>query len=182
VDVHEPAELAYYEDMNEYLADGVVELTIANVLAELEQGHEVLLTWFDRRSDTGLFAYPLRGIDQFESIYHLFATAPVCPRDKRVTHLTALVTDAQSTKHLFVIPSLDQEMLSDLMTLPGITDASNFGSAEVILYNPEERFRHPKERVSYLEGCREQLASSGLSLHTGSLWDTCEEGGDRHEA
>ena len=54
VDVHELAKPAFYEDMNEYLADGVVELTIASVLAELRQGHEVLLTWFDRRSDTGV--------------------------------------------------------------------------------------------------------------------------------
>ena len=169
VDVHELAKPAYYEDMNEYLADGVVELTIATVLAELRNGHEVLLLWFDRRSDTGVFAYPLRGADEFENIYHLFATAPLCAPDKKVTSLTAMVSDIQSIKQMFVVSTMDGPMLTDLSGLPGVSDAGSFGSAEVVLYNPEERFRYPRDRANYLEGCREQLAASGLSLTAGSF-------------
>ncbi len=175
-DVHELARPTFYDDMNEYLADGVVELTIAMVLAELRQGHEVLLLWFDRRSDTGVFAYPLRGIDEFETIYHLFATAPLCESDGTgkvtdcdVTALTAMVSHLQSIKQLFVIPSLDTAMLNGLISLPSVTDAGNAGSTEVVLYSPEERFKYPLERSSYLEGCREQLASHGISLTAGSF-------------
>ncbi len=168
-DVHELARPAHYDDMNEYLADGVVELTVAMVLAELRQGHEVLLLWFDRRSDTGVFAYPLHGADEFENIYHLFATAPLCAPDLKVTSLTAMVSDIQSAKQLFAISTLDTVMLTDLSALPGISDAGSFGSAEVVLYNPEERFKYPRERRAYLEGCREQLAANGLSLTAGSF-------------
>jgi hypothetical protein len=174
--------------MNEYLADGVVELTIASVLAELRKGHEVLLLWFDRRSDTGVFAYPLRGVDQFENIYHLFATAPLCSPDKKVTSLTAMLSDIQSAKQMFVVSTMDTAMVTDLSGLPGVSDAGSFGSAEVVLYNPEERFRYPRERALYLEGCREQLATSGLSLTacgppvTRPTPTTPTEGGDTHEA
>ncbi len=192
-DVHELAMPAYYEDMNEYLADGVVELSIAMVLAELRQGHEVLLLWFDRRSETGIFAYPLRGIDEFEHIYHLFATAPLCEPDREdgtssqdITTLTALTAHLQSIKQLFVIPSLDSPMLTALTSLPGLSDAGNAGGAEVVLYSPEERFKYPRERSSYLEGCREQLAAHGVSLTAGSFNltrpATAAEGGDRREA
>jgi hypothetical protein len=164
LNVHELATPALYEDMNEYLADGVVELTIASVLDELHRGHEVLLLWFDRRSDTGFFAYPLRGADEFERIYHLFGTAPLCAPEQSVTRLTAMVGDTENAKRLFVIPSLDQDTMSSLTDLPGLSDALGFGSAEVLLYNPEERYRYPKERGSYLESCREQLAVNGMSL------------------
>lgn len=182
VNVHELANPVFYEDMNEYLADGVVELTIASVLAELRRGHEVMLLWFDRRSDTGVFAYSLRGVDQFENIYHLFATAPLCAPDKKVTTLTAMLSDIQSAKQMFVVSTMDTPMIADLSSLPGVSDAGSFGSAEVVLYNPEERFLHPKERALYLEGCREQLAASGLSLTAGGFNVTRPEGGQSHEA
>ena len=182
VDVHELATPLYYEDMNEYLADGVVELTIASVLAELRKGHEVLLIWFDRRSDTGVFADPLRGVDQFENIYHLFATAPLCAPDKKVTTLTAMISDIQSAKQLFVVSTMDTPMITDLCGLPGVSDAGSFGSAEVVLYNPEERFRYPRDRALYLEGCREQLAANGLSLIAGGFNVTRPEGGQPNEA
>lgn len=162
--VHELAVPAFYEDMNEYLADGVVELTIANVLAELNQGHETLLIWFDRRSDAGVFAFSLRGADEFERIFNLFGTAPLCDSSKSVASLTAMVGDTESAKQLFVVSAMDQDMLSSLSNLPGVSDAVGFGSAEVLLYNPEERFRYAHERSLYLEGCREQLAASGLDL------------------
>jgi hypothetical protein len=178
VDVHALAQPVFYEDMNEYLADGVVELTIASVLAELRRGHEVLLLWFDRRSDTGVFGYPLRGIDEFENIYHLFATAPLCAPDKKVTSLTAMVSDIQSAKQMFVVSSMDTATVTDLSNLPGVSDAGSFGSAEVALYNPEERFRYPRERALYLEGCREQLSQSGLSL---TVHASHPEGGKPHE-
>ncbi|MBQ3506929.1 MAG: DUF58 domain-containing protein [Clostridia bacterium] len=182
VDVHELAKSVFYEDMNEYLADGVVELTIATVLAELRRGHEVLLLWFDRRSDTGVFAYSLRGADEFETIYHLFATAPLCAPDQKVTSLTAMISDIQSAKQMFVVSTMDAAMLTDLCGLPGVSDAGSFGSAEVVLYNPEERFRYPRDRAGYLEGCREQLAASGLSLTAGAFNVTQSEGGNIHEA
>ena len=182
IDVHELAANAYYEDMNEYLADGVVELTIATVLAELRQGHEVTLLWFDRRSDTGVFVYALRGVDEFENIYHLFATAPLCAPACKVTSLTAMINDIQSAKQMFVLAAMDAPMLTDLGAMPGVSDAGSFGSAEVVLYNPSERFRYPRDRELYLEACREQLAAGGLALTVANVLAPQPEGGSQHEA
>ncbi len=180
-DVHRLSQPGYYDDMNEYLADGVVELTVASVLAELRQGHQVTLIWFDHRAELGLYAYTLRGVDEFETIYHQFATAPLCRADQRVCNLTAVVSDIQSAKQLFVTSTMDQTILSELTALPGVSDAGSFGSAEVILYNPEERFLYPAERHAYLEGCREMLLSNGLSLRTSGMIAVKREEVDAHE-
>ncbi len=194
VNVHELSNPAFYEDMNEYLADGVVELTIAMVLSELRQGHEVMLLWFDRRAESGICAYALRSIDEFESIYHLFATAPLCDLSRKgvvadydVTALTAMTSQLQSVKQLFVVPTMDTTMLSGLSSLPGVADAGNAGSTEVVLYTPEERFKYPAERAAYIESCRAQLSGHGISLTAGSFnisppAPESAKGGTSHEA
>ncbi len=194
INVHELSDPTYYEDMNEYLADGVVELSIAMVLSELRQGHEVMLLWFDRRAESGICAYSLRSIDEFESIYHLFATAPLCDLSRKgvvadydVTALTAMTSQLQSVKQLFVVPTMDTAMLTGLTSLPGVADAGNAGSTEVVLYTPEERFKHPAERTAYIENCREQLSGHGISLTAGSFnisppVSTAAKGGASHEA
>jgi len=76
---------------------------------------------------------------------------------------------------------MDQTMLSELTALPGVSDAGSFGSAEVILYNPEERFLYPTERASYLEGCREMLLANGLSLRTSGMIAVKREEVEAHE-
>ncbi len=194
VNVHELSEPAYYEDMNEYLADGVVELTIALVLSELRQGHEVMLLWFDRRAESGICSYSLRSMEEFETIYHLFATAPLCDLSRKgvvadydVTALTAMTAQLQSVKQLFVVPTMDAAMLTGLSSLAGVADTGNAGSTEVVLYTPEERFKYPAERIAYIEGCREQLAGHGISLTAGSfnispVAPIAAEGGASHEA
>ena len=182
VDVHKLSQPEYYDDMNEYLADGVVELTIAHVLAELGQGHEVTLVWYDRRSPSGIFAYALKGVEAFDQIYNLFATAPVAPANLQVTNLTAVVSEIQNAKQLFVVSAMDSEMLSRMLALQSIADANAFGSAEVMLYNPEERFAHPMERFSYLDGCRSQLSGVGVTLRVSGMIAVHQEDADASEA
>ena len=179
-DVHRLLTDEHYEDMNEYVADGVVELTVAHVLAELQAGNDVLLVWFDRRADGGIFAYPVRDASEFERVWRTFATAPLCTPDRRVTELAALTADSPSAKQLFVTGSLDTEMMESLSRVSGVTDGAGFDSAEVILYNPEERFLHVKARASYLDGCREQLRENGfaLSVYRSSDIARMAKGGD----
>ena len=45
-DVHRLLTDEYYEDMNEYVADGVVELTVAHVLAELQAENDCMLNFW----------------------------------------------------------------------------------------------------------------------------------------
>ena len=166
-DVAELARDSYYDDMNEYCADGVVELAVASVLKELRAGSECTLLWFDRRSDTGVYCFTLRGRADFDAIFRLFSTAPLCPPTDSLTRLSGMLSNASDIKQLYITSNITPEAVRELCTMPALVDGSSTGSAELILYNPEERFAHPAERKLYIEGCREQLMSKGLKLTEG---------------
>ena len=159
----------YYEDMNEYLADGVVELTVAVLLEEFRNGKIVNLMWFDRRSEAGAYCVTLYGKEDFELIFREFATAPLCAPEDTVARLCAMAAETQSTKQIFVTGAIDRASVSALCSIPGMTEGATFGSSQVMLYNPEERFANRAQRLRYIEGCRGQLAENGLVLVEGRL-------------
>lgn len=163
VDVDELAEDMFYDDMNEFCADGIVELGVAVVLRELRDGNECMLFWFDRRSDTGFFCVALRGLEDFNTVYRLFATAPLCAVHQSVEKLAHMVSDIQDVKQLYITSAIDPDSVRRFGELPGVADGGS-GAAEIILYNPEERFAHRSERRLYIEGCRAQLHSRGMKL------------------
>ena len=186
-DVQALASPDFYADMNEYLADGTVELTIAVVLSELNRGHEVQLVWFDRRSESGMYAFRLRGTDEFERIYSLFGTAPLCRADQSVPLLASMIQETGSMRQLFVLPAMDEATLTALCCLPGIADIGGADGVEALLYEPAERFRYPAARTRFLENCRQQLGAAGVSLvvcgtvpeqNATDAVRQCEKGGD----
>ena len=166
---HLLAKDVYYEDMNEYLADGVVELTVAVLLEEFRNGKIVNLMWFDRRSEAGAYCVTLHGKEDFELIFREFATAPLCAPEDTVARLCAMAAETQSTKQIFVTGAIDRASVSALCSIPGMTEGATFGSSQVMLYNPEERFANRAQRLRYIEGCRGQLAENGLVLVEGRL-------------
>ena len=170
-DINELASDEMYEDMNEFCADGVVELTVASVLRELRSGHTVKLLWFDNRSEIGAFSFELRASADFDMIFKLFATAPLAPAEKTVAKLSAMAGETDDAKYLFILPTIDDATVATLCTMPCCSDTSSYGDNEVIVYDASVRFAHTEERQAYIEGCRGQLASSGLKLTSGSLDD-----------
>lgn len=171
IDVAELVNDAAYEDMNEYCADGVVELAISVVLREIRAGREVNLMWFDTRSDIGAFAFDLRTPEDFDLIFRLFATAPLAAKEKNVSRLYAMVSDTQDAKQMFVIPTVDDDTVASLCMLPCASDGAAFGGTEVVAYAADERYAHPALRTQYIEGCRAQLSDHGLKLIDGKLDD-----------
>lgn len=162
------ADDVYYEDMNEFCADGVVELTIAAVLRELHSGSAVRLLWFDSRATLGAFAYEFHSVEDFELLFDLFATAPVVRggNARPVTDLAAMLRDPGESRSIYVVPALDDNTVAALC---GVNGASNGeASVEVMLYDPAERYADEDEHRRYIEGCRVQLAESGaaLSIHS----------------
>ncbi len=164
----------YYEDMNEYLADGVVELTVATLLEEFRNGKIVNLIWFDKRSEAGAYCMTLHGKEDFELIFREFATAPLCPPENSVARLCAMANETQSTKQIFVTGAVDRASISALCSIPGMIEGASFGSSQVMLYNPEERFANKALRKRYIESCRAQLAENGLVLVEGRLPEQSE--------
>lgn len=170
IDVHRLAREEYYTDMNEYCADGVVEMTIAIVLRELRAGNHCLLVWFDPRAELGAFGFELDEEADFETIYHLFATAPLCaPEGHELVRLREMLSDTQGVKQVFVSASLDEAAISSLCHVPGLRGGGEFGAAELVYYDPTHRFAHPEERRVYLEGCRHMLAESGIDAVDGQV-------------
>jgi hypothetical protein len=165
----------FYEDMNEFCADGVIELTIAAVMRELQNRNEVVLVWYDRRSESGICAYTFRSLSELELVYTFFATAPLAASDKLVVKLSALAGDRSDAKQIFVTSAIDKEAVAAFSETP-ISVAGSSASAEIILYSPDERFRYPRERRAYIEGCAETLSTRGLRLSVKSLADVGKGG------
>lgn len=154
-----------HEDINELCADGVVEITCAAVLRELREGNSCCLVWFDSRAVEGAFGYIFETAEDFEAVFKRFATAPLAQSSEFVTRLTTMVSDTQGVKQIFVTSAVDPEAIEafcDMSTRS--VDQLNFGSTEIMLYEPEDKFAFPKERRLYIENCREELSENGLKL------------------
>jgi hypothetical protein len=169
VDPHELALPEYYDDMNEYCADGVVELAVSTVLRELRAGNRCMLMWFDARAEMGAFGFELSCEADFDAIFRLFATAPLCPPlDHGVGKLRSMLGDTQGIKQVFVSATLDDASLSALCALPGMSGGAEFGSSELVYYNPEWRFANVVHRRTYLEECRQMLGKNGILMVDGT--------------
>ena len=160
--VHRLRTASCYEDMNEYCADGIIELTVAAALRELRNGSEVVLMWYDARTRSGISAYPLRAPSELEAILPIFGTAPLTDETHFVGDLCRLAGDVSGMKQIFVTSAIDAEAVAAFSALPNIADGTS--TNEILLYSPDERFLYPEERDVYLAGCREALQRSGFAL------------------
>lgn len=149
-----------YEDMNEFAADGVVEMTVAAVLRELHRGNRVVLLWHDDRTERGFYAESLSTPEDFELIWKTFTTAPLCAPTDFVTRLSSVFREVQSVKQIFVTAYLDSVVLAELCAVPGVGDVQ--GSAELLFYNPKKRYAYPEERRRYLDMCAARLFEAGM--------------------
>lgn len=154
-----------YEDINELCADGVVEIACAAVLRELREGNTCCLVWFDSRAVEGAFGYIFETLEDFEGTFKRFATAPLAKRSEFVTRLTTMVSDTQGLKQIFVTSAIDPEAIEAFCEMSKRSvDTLNFGSTEIMFYEPEGKFAFPSERRLYIENCREELSENGLKL------------------
>jgi hypothetical protein len=154
----------YYEDMNEYCADGVIELTVSAVLRELRSGNKCYLVWFDSRVEGGVVAFDLTNENDFDSIFRLFATAPLCRPEQKVSRLRTMVSDTQSIKQIFVIPAPDEQTVTEFSDMTDLTDGGTQGAVELLCYEPLERFAYAEQRRKFVENCRQLLHANGILL------------------
>ena len=150
-----------YEDMNEYCADGAVELTIAVILRELRSGRDVCLMWYDDRSEIGAFCYDMHSIEDFDVVFKLFASAPTVHSSRKISRLAASVGDGTDSKVMVVLPVLDDEIVDYVSEIPRLT--------EIIAYSAEERYLYPELRRAFIDQCREDFGARGIKLIDGKL-------------
>lgn len=160
---------AFYEDMNEYCADGVCELTVAAVMKELRKGNECSLLWFDSRSEGGACGYTMQSLNDFSLVFKLFATSPLCTGENSLRKLSSMVKDTQNIKLLFVTSAIDPASVAEYSRMAELIDGISSGSAELIIYDPVERYLDSNEHKLYLESCRHELLNRGFKLTVGKL-------------
>jgi len=155
----------YAPDMDEFCADGVVELAIAAVLNELRGGHQVTLIWTDKRQDNGIAAVELTCPEDFDAIFPVFATTPPCSEKENVTTLLPLIHESLNVTIRIATSNLDPLSLNKYAAIPGLYGGAGTGCvAEILLFNPEDRYEDIKIRREYVEMCRIRLAQEGVDL------------------
>ncbi len=155
----------YAPDMDEFCADGVVEMAIAATLNELRNGNNVTLIWNDARSDTGIVAVELTCPEDFDSIYSVFSTAPAAPENTSISDLLLLIGESLNVTIRICTSNIDPLSLNNYSAIPGLFGGAGTGCvAEVLLFNPEDRYEDVKIRREYVEMCRLRLAQDGVDL------------------
>ncbi|MGN1346832.1 MAG: DUF58 domain-containing protein [Eubacteriales bacterium] len=155
----------YAPDMDEFCADGVVEMAIAAVLNELRSGHTVTLIWNDARADSGIAAVELTCPEDFDSVYPVFATAPAAPENTSISDLLLLIGESLNVTIRICTSNLDPLSLNRYSAIPGLFGGAGTGCvAELLVFNPEDRYEDVKIRREYVEMCRLRLAQDGVDL------------------
>ena len=155
----------YAFDMDEFCADGVVEMSIGAVLNELRNGNHVTLIWTDRRQTGGVAAVELTCPEDFDVVYPVFATTPPCSDKESVTDLLPLINESLNVTIRICTSNLDPLSLNRYSSIPGLFGGAGTGCVtEILLFNPEERYEDIKIRREYVEMCRIRLAQDGVDL------------------
>lgn len=166
----------YYTDMNEYVADGIIELSISAVNMELRAGNSVTLAWFDKRSESGIYAFNLSSPDDFDSIFRLFSSAPISFNGEKVVKLSSIINDTQAIRQIYVTGAVNSDIVSSFFgggfsqeSESSSSSSSSSTATELILYNPQHRFKNIKDRREYIDSCKSYLAQYGVLLSEGLL-------------
>lgn len=152
-------------DMDEFCADGVVEMSIGAVLNELRNGNNVTLIWADKRQTGGIAAVELTCPEDFDAVYPVFATTPPCSEKENITSLLPLISESLNVTIRICTSNLDPLSLNRYSSIPGLFGGAGTGCVtEILLFNPEERYEDVRIRREYVEMCRIRLAQDGVDL------------------
>ena len=162
---YEPDETRFLPDINEYTTDGIVEGALALTLRALRQGGQtVTLVWYDSRGVEGRLAYRLVSEEDYESIFRLFSTAPICETPYTVADLTCLLEDNfEGSSFVFVTGGLTDRLSAALcaMELPQGTHC------DLYTFDPYEQIL-PSAKSEYLDTAdtyRAELLRHGITVH-----------------
>ncbi len=155
----------YAADMDEYCTDGVAEMAIAVVENELRQGNTVTLVWTDSRMDDGIACAVLTCVEDFTALYETFATTPACPEHQILERMLPFITESLNVTIRICTSHLDPVSLGQYGAIPSLFGGAGSGClAEVLLFNPEERYENVALRREYVAMSRIQLAKDGVDL------------------
>jgi len=157
----------YEDDVNEYTVDGVVEAAIAIVNNCLQRANaSITLVWFDERGVGEVCSAHLTGMHDFDSIYHLFATAPVTRTTRSLAELTGsmLSGEAGNISLVYVTGCADKSFAS---SLSGVASLGAAGT-EAYIYSPAEKIKpeYKQEFFDEMEFCVNELGKNGVMVRS----------------
>lgn len=159
----EPGDPRYFDDIGEFVADGLIEtaIALARYTLERERG-AVTLVWFDRRSESGVFGIHLSSVADFDEIFRTFATAPISDAPATLAYLASLVIGGDQAAYRFVVGMPDAALASELsgVNLPGT------GNVELYTYLPLEKIKDEARAQSFdaLEAAQSEIARLGIRI------------------
>lgn len=158
----------YEDDINEFAADGVIEIAIAAAMREVKLGNACKLIWYDSRIANGTQICYIESPEDLERGFKTFATAELCPVTNAMTKLVALISETQGVTVLFVTPLLDSELIDGMAEASALfNNVSSSGAVELYYFNPGARIIDAKEKIrhkEYAESCKLQLISTAVRV------------------
>ncbi len=161
---YDRADDRFLPEINEYVADGIIEGALALASKALRQGGQtVTIVWYDSRAQGGRCAFRLYSEADLEQIFRLFATAPITETPYTAADLARLMEDNfEGSAFLFVVGGLTDEASASIsaMELPAGV------SRQVYTFEPYEQIV-PSARAAYLDGAeayRSELLRHGITV------------------
>jgi len=145
------ADWSFEDDVNEYLADGVVETAAALCDCALRSGHRLEILWYDERAVGGVHRFAMEDLSQGDRFFSPLSTARLVGADRDVTALTRLIEEDQGVSYLFVTGRLDRAVAKGVARMTALA-----GGDSVALYyvSPESRIVHPEQLERYRDEIR----------------------------
>lgn len=153
----------FADEMPEYCADGVAEITVAAAAKELRCGNLCTVIWFGR---DGVESLELCDSADFDELCRRFASTPVVAKENRIGRLTDAIGEAANVTVKIVTANIDPVNLADYCAVPAAFGGAGCGCVtEVLLFDPWERYVSPVERQEYAADCKMRLRHAGADLY-----------------
>lgn len=155
----------YEDEIAEYCADGVVEIAVAAIMSELRNRNRCTVAWYDTREKQSVVSCEISDSADLMNIVNRFSTAPVVSRENRVSAMTRLIGEAVNVTVKIITSNIDPISVNEYCTVPTAFGGAGTGcSAEILLFNPEDKYSSSTQRLEYASSVYLQLRKWGVDM------------------
>ena len=157
----------FENDINEYAADGIVELALAAASRELHEGNGVTMLWYDERVEMGMQTVTLQTPADLSRMYKTFATTPLLGKRHELASLAVLAEETQNVSMVFVTSDLSTSLAEGVISVASaFGNIREKGAMSTIYFDVSSKVREDK-KDDFEDRChtvRMQLESNGIAV------------------
>ncbi len=154
----------FEEEYNEYCSDVVVEMTLAAIDAELQEGNVCTVAWFDSREERGVYVATLNGIADCEEVFTRLSVVPCAPAGSYVTKLSSVVGETSNVRIKIVTSNIDPQSAAEIRALPAKFGGAGTGcSLETLVFSPALKYEDPSLRAVYTSDVCAEFSRCGIT-------------------